>query len=70
MGETEKILQQYSPCEPMGKQYTALPPFQKIRYSTDELRKNAEDTILSPGPLTPNHIFEFKAQGLRNTCHK
>ena len=69
-GETEKIPQQYSPREPTGKQYTALSPFQKIRCSTDELRKIAEDTILSPGPLTPNQRFEFKARRLRNTCHK
>ena len=44
--------------------------FQRIRCSTDELRRIAENTILSPGPLTPNHGFELKARGLWNTCHK
>ena len=70
MGETEKILHQYSPCEPTGTQYIALSPFQKIRRSTDELREITEDITRSLGPLTPNHGFEFKARGLRDTCHK
>ena len=30
----------------------------------------AEDTILSPRPLTPNHGFPLKARGLRDTYHK
>ena len=66
----KKILQRYSPQELTDKQYTALPPFQKIRCSTDEIKKIADDTLLPPGPLTPNHGFEFKARGLRNTSHK
>ena len=70
MGKTEKILQQYSPREPTGKQYTALSPFQKLRCSIDDIRKIAEDMIRSPRPLTPNHRFEFKARGLRDTYHK
>ena len=28
------------------------------------------DMIRSPRPLTPNHRFEFKARGLRDTYHK
>ena len=54
----------------MGKQYTALPPFQKIHRSTDELRKITKDATRYPGTLTPNHGFEFKARGLRDTYHK
>ena len=70
MGETEKIPLQRSPCEPTSTKYAAESPFQKIHYSTADFRNIAKDMIRSPGTLTPNHGFEFKAQGLRDTCHK
>jgi len=70
MGETEKIPLQYSPCEPTSTQYTDESPFQKIRRSTADFIKIAKDMIRSPGSLTPNHGFELKARGLRDTCHK
>ena len=44
--------------------------FLKIRRSTDDLRKITEDITRSPGTLTPNHEFEFKARGLRDMRDK
>ena len=70
MGETEKIPLQRSPCEPTSTKYAAESPFQKIHYSTADFRNIAKDMIRSPGTLTPNHGFEFKARGLRDMCHK
>ena len=43
--------------------------YRKICRCTADFRKVAKDMIRSPRPLTPNHEFDFKARGLRDTCH-
>ena len=42
------------------------------RFTTVQMisERSQEEVTRSPGPLTPNHRFEFKARGLRDTCHK